>query len=360
MTTLQTLSDRLRSELNDVGKSFVETFTADGVTTRFQLSTYPVNGAGLVVNAGTTDVSDSVTIEEANGMLILDVAPDEGDLVTVAGTYYRYFTDAEICNYIATAFNQHTGTNKTAYGSTLTYSNLPQVEEYPVVLLASSMALFTLATDAAYDINIFSPDGVTIPRSERYSQLIDIMNNRKEQYRELCNLLGVGLYRIEVATLRRISNRTNRYVPVYIPQELDDSSRPRRLHVPIPTYMDQTKSRTMTYDIEIYRGDSFEVSIDFPFSLAGYELLSQIRTYAGSPVLVSTFTIVVTDEANGKATLSLTSDQTKDLPNRAVWDIQVTSTTDPDYQHTYLKGAVIAEDQVSNRNNEPYAPGWMG
>ena len=57
MTTLSTLSSRLRAELGDIGKSFVETFTGDGVTTRFQLSQAPVLGASLVIKAGATDVS---------------------------------------------------------------------------------------------------------------------------------------------------------------------------------------------------------------------------------------------------------------------------------------------------------------
>ncbi len=360
MATQQVLSDRLRSELGDVGKSFVETIVSDGIATRHQLNYYPVNGSDLVIMVGAANVSSTTTIEESNGMLILDSAPNEGDVITVAGTYYRYFTDAEICNYVDTAFLQHSGTNTTAYGSKVTYTNLRSVEEYPIVLLASTMALFTLATDAAYDIDILAPDGVSIPRSERYRQLMEIIQSRKEQYRELCNLLGVGLYRIEVATLRRISNRTNRYVPVYKPQELDDSSRPQRLHVPIPNYMDQSMSNITTYDINLYRGDSFEVTIDFPFNLTGYELLSQIRAYSGALLVLATFDIEILNAAAGTVKLSLTSTQTSKLPSRARWDIQVTSTTDEEYQHTYLKGMVLTEDQVTNVNNDPYAPGWRG
>jgi hypothetical protein len=296
---------------------------------------------------------------------------------------------------------------------------------------------------------------------------------RKEQYRELCTLLGVGLHRIEVVTVRKISQRTNRYVPIYRPQELDDHGYPQRVHIPLPTYMDQTTSSVQTYDINLYRGDSFEVTIDFPFSLTDYSLLSQIRSYSGANIVLATFNVNITDVANGKAKLSLTSDQTSDLPSRGRWDIQMTkkairtlnatpatavkpgykgtvaktgfvtyttasahgfttgsqvtitnvavgtganktvnngyngtfiatvfdatsfyvenSTTttptdtdgytitdpdtgvtlstvdaatvyyiDPTYEQTYLKGAVIVDEQITNQNNDPYAPGWQG
>jgi hypothetical protein len=226
--------------------------------------------------------------------------------------------------------------------------------------LATTLALFTLATDSAYDIDIMAPDGVHIPRAQRYGQLMEMIQTRKEQYRELCSLLNIGLHRIEVATLHKISTRTNRYVPIYKPQELEDASRPQRLHVPVPNYMDQTPETVATYDIYLYRGDSYELDLDFPFSLTGYTLLSQIRAYSGALLVLATFTITVTNAANGLAKLQLTSDQTKNLPSRAIWDIQLTSTTDPNYQLTHLKGAVITEDQVTNVNNDPYAPGWQG
>lgn len=474
MANLTTLSNSLRSELGDTASSFLQNILSDGTTTKFHLDYYPVSGSSLIVMSGTTNISSTVTIEEATGILTLPAAQAAGTIISVSGMHYRYFTDAEIQNYVNIAFLQHSVRAVNAYGSKITLANLPAVEEYPVLILASTLALFTLATDASYDIDIQAPDGVSIPRSERYRQLMGMIDSRKEQYRELCNLLNVGLHRVEISTLRRISQRTNRYVPVYRPQELDDGGYPKRVHIPIPTYMDQTTSSVQTYDINLYRGDSFTVDIDFPFALTDYSLLSQIRSYSGATLVLATFNVDITDYANGKATLSLTSDQTADLPSRGLWDIQMTkkavrtlnataatavkpgykgtvakagyvtytttsahgfttgstvtvsnvavgtgtnitvnngyngtfnnivvfdtysfyvenSTTtdptdtngyditdpdtgvvlstvpaatayyiDPTYEHTYLKGAVIIEEQITNENHDPYAPGWQG
>jgi hypothetical protein len=473
VANITSLSNSLRTELGDLGKVFLQTFVSDGVTKRYQLDYYTIAGSTLIVKAGSTDISSTVSIEEHTGLLILATAPAANTNIVVSGTFYRYFTDAEIQNYVNMAFMQHANSETNAYGSRIVMSNLPAVEEYPVVLLASTLALYTLATDASYDIDIHTPDGVSIPRSERYRQLMDMVQARKEQYRELCNLLNIGMHRIEVATLRRTSNRTNRYVPIYKPQELDDGGRPQRARIPIPNYMEQSTDTVPTYDINLYRGDSFELDLDFPFSLADYTFLSQIRAFSGASLVLATFNIAITSIPNGTATLTLTSDQTAELPSRALWDVQVvkqatrplnttaatavkpgykgtvaktgyvtyktasahgfvtgekvtianvavldsngvktlknayngefvitvfdttsfyvdntytatpadtdgynitdpdtgivlstigaaTATyTDPDYSKTYLHGAVIVQDQVSDYNNEPHSTGWQ-
>lgn len=360
MATLQSLSDRLRLELGDQPRSFSETIIANGVDGRYQLSYYPLYGATLTVKVNGVNVSSSLTVEDFSGMLILNSVPANNAVIIASGTYYRYFTEAEIANYINIAFLQHSGTDTTTSGSKITLTNLPGVEEYPVILLASTLALYTLATDTAYDIDIMSPDGVNIPRSERYRQLTDLIAQRKEQYRELCSLLDIGLHRIEVATVRRIMQRTNRYAPTYLPQEVDDPSPPKRLQISIPTYMDKGQDAVLSHDFTLYQEDSYSFTVDFPFSLVGYNLLAQIRLYAGSPIIIETFNIVVTNSAAGTVTLSLTSNQTRKLPRKSQWDLQLTSSSDANYQKTYIKGVITRELQVTSTNNDPYASGWRG
>lgn len=360
MATVQSLADRLRSELGDTGRSFVETITLDGTSARIELRHAPLQGSTLTVTLDGDDVSDASTIEEHTGVLTLPALPDPGSVLTVAGLHYRYFTDSEIESYISTAFTEHSSTSTTTYGSRYTYTNLPAAEEYPIVLLAASNALFTLATDAAFDIDILAPDGVTIPRSQRYRQLTEMMMARKDQYKELCTMLGVGMYRIEVTSLRRVTQRTNRYAPLYKPQEVDDPSRPQRVRIPAATYGSQDVSKVENYDIFLYQGDSHAFTVDFPFDLTGYQLLAQIRAYPGSEMALARFDIAVVNLVAGTVELSLTSGVTKQLPEKAVWDLQLTTDSDPDYQHTYIKGTIVTERQVSQLQSDPYAPGWRG
>ena len=348
MATLTSLASRLRAELGDLGRSFQQTFTGDGYTTRFNLSEAPLEGTSLVIKINGVNVSSTTTVEETTGLIILASAPADNAEILVSGTAFRYFTNDEINYYINTAFAEHTKSATDPNGATINVANLPFVDEYPVVILACSMALYTLATDAAFDIDIISPDGVSIPRSERFRQLMEMVQTKKEQYRELCNLLGTGLYRIEVFNLRRISRLTNKYVPMYVPQEIDDRSMPQRIVLPIPTYGDVTPPGPVpTADLSVYQGDSYAVTLDFPFNLTGYTFKAEIRQQLGGSVVLTSFNIAIDPLDNTKLNLSLTRQQTELLPRRSYWDLQAMSPTDTDYETTYLRGSVYVTKQVT-------------
>ena len=348
MATLVNLASRLRSELGDTGKSFVYTIVADGTTNRFLLPYNPVDGLSMVVHDGATDVSLRVTVEETTGYITFDYTPTAASVVTVAGQYFKYFTNTEVNQFINDAFLQHTTNHTDAYSRHVTMDTLPLLEEYPVVIYAATLALYTLTTDASFDINIFAPDGVTIPRSERFQQLSQMIQTRKDQYRELCSQLGIGLYKIDVFSLRRISKTTNMYVPIYQPMEVDDVSSPIRVNLPHPTYGNIPEPTTAAiYDLTLIQGDSWAGEFDLPFDLTGYTVKSQIRQKHGSPTVLAEFTVAYINRALGKVGLSLTSQMTQSLPTQCVYDIQVTSDSDATWQHTYVEGMVYAQPQVT-------------
>lgn len=346
MATLSSLADRLRLEIGDTGKSFVYQTVADGITNRFLLPYSPINGTTLTVLKNGVDVSTLLEVEELTGYVTFDTVPAANAILVFSGTYYRYFVDSEICQFVDTAFGQHIANHADAYGRGYTYTSLPGIEEYPVVIHASTLALYTLATDASFDINIQAPDGVNIPRSERYRQLMEMVQSRKEQYKELCSMLGVGLYKIDVFTLRRTSKTTNRYVPIYLPLESDDRSMPRRALLSIPSYGSAVSpSDVPSYDLTMYQGDSFEITLDFPFTVADYIWNSDITMVFGSGIKIASFTITETDV--DKLTLSLSPTETEGLPERCYWDIQATASGDPSYQKTYMRGAIFVTRQAT-------------
>lgn len=356
MTTVAALSDRLRAEIGDVTRSFIEEFRGDGLGKRFQLTEAPVNGASLSIKVNGSEVSSSATVEEAVGMVELAAIPAIDAAVVISGTAYKYFTDHEIQYYITQAFAQH-GKNATdTHGSRATLATLPAIEEYPLILLASTMALYTLATDAAFDIDIISPDGVSIPRSERFRQLMEIVQQRKEQYRELCSLLGIGLYKIDVFNLRRISRTTNRYVPMYRPQEVDDGALPQRIALNMPDYGDVTPASTVANkDLSLYSGDDFDISLKFSMDLTTYTPLAQIRLYPTTPsnqvgpMILATFETEKVASVTGglidTLKLHLDSSVTAALPRTSYYDIQLTSSLG--HVKTYLEGKVFTKPQIT-------------
>jgi hypothetical protein len=350
VANLTSLSERLRSELGDTGKSFVHQFIADGTTNRFLLPYSPVDAINMIITLDGTDISTTVDVEETTGYMTFDEVPETGAVVVAAGTYFKYFTVTEIEQFVCTAFDQHTANHADTYGRAILLDTLPGLEEYPVITYASTLALYTLATDASFDIDITAPDGVQIPRSERYRQLMQMIEVRKQQYRELCSQLGIGLYRIDVFSLRRISKTTNRYVPIYLPLEVNDRSMPQRVILPIPSYGSAiAPSSVPTKDLMMYEGDVFVAILDFPdaFDVTDYTWESSISNQIGSAVSIVDFTIENVTGATDQLQISLTSAQTDLLPEKCFWDIQGTLIADTSQIQTYMRGTVITTRQVT-------------
>jgi len=297
---------------------------ADGTTNRFKLHYSPLDATTVVVYKNNVDISDECSVEESSGILVTETLPVDGDEFTVSGMYYRYFTGAELAQVITSAVDMHSAKHTDSLGRKITIDTLPYIDEYPVVVYATALALYTLATDASFDINIFAPDGVTIPRSERYRQLLDMMNTRKSQYAELCAHLGIGLYSIDVFTLRRISKRTNRYVPVYKPMEVDDRSWPQRVNLSLPDYGDaQPAWPTEGGPLNAYQGVAYEEQISFTGDFTGKTIIARLLAQRGSVQVVRNFTLEVTteDDENFVANISLTAEETIRPPRRTHWQI---------------------------------------
>jgi hypothetical protein len=269
-------------------------------------------------------------------------------VVNSAGSFLRYFTDVDLTAYLNNAVEQHVAGRTDAFGSLMTLYRIPVVEEYPVTILTTIQAMWALATDASFDIDISAPDGVHIPRAQRFTQMMNLIGQRERQYKELCSALNVGLWRIEMGILRRVSRTTNKLVPIYMSQEIDDSRRPERVYI-----QNDLKGRTPTpttaqiYDIVFTQGDSWTATFDFPFDITGYTFSAQVRTYPGSPSLYATLAVTVVNAALGTISLTLASNDTTYLPPRAFWDLQMTSVSDPTFQQTYIKGQVFVDQQVT-------------
>ena len=324
MATIQSLTERVRLELGDLGKSFVTQFVADGTTNRFKLHYAPLDAPSIVVYADGVDKTANASVEESTGVLVMDYLPDDGVEFVVSGNYYRYFTNLELASLVTDAVSQHSNGQVDSVGRKLSVATLPVIEEYPVAIYAVTLALYTLATDASFDIDISAPDGVSIPRAERYRQLMDMVSARQGQYRDLCVHLGVGMYKIEVYSLRRTSKTTGRYVPVYRPQEVDDRSFPQRVDVPMPTYGDKPVAWvTDAGEITAYQGKAFTYDLTWEFD-PGQTFKVVIQHQRASMPIIMEFTsdIVETEPGQYSATITLEDIQTNRLAERTYWSVR--------------------------------------
>lgn len=359
MARVSQIVDRVRLELGDMPKKF--TYTAPGTGTQkvFDTKIKPLEPSLLVVEVrgpqGTVPIPAPAgyTVEKDLGIFHFYTAPSNTSTVTITGTSYRYFSDSDLERFVDTAVEQHTYQRSDKFGRRLTIGNLEPVEEYPIAILASIEALWCLATDSAFDIDIQAPDGVMIPRSERYRQLTGIIQQRMEQYKQLSSALNIGLWRLEMGSLRRVSRRTNRLVPIYMAQEVEDARYPDRVYIENNLKgFDPTPTTAAVYDLLIYQGDSFSIELDFPTDTTNLVFKAQIRIYARAPIIIADMTVTVINNATGRIRLSLPKSVTKNLPKRGTWDLQATSTVDPDFQKTYIRGQVFVTEQVTVDANE--------
>jgi len=354
---INSLVAKVRVELGDIGKSFVTQFTADGTTNRFRLHYAPLDATTVMVTANGIDVSNYSHVEESTGVLVVTLTnalfptlvepgsevPKDGVEFLVSGTYFRYFTGTELSSLLNTAIGEHSARHTDSIGRKITVNTLPVIEEYPVAVYATTLALYTLATDAAFDIDIAAPDGVSIPRSERYRQLMDMINARQAQYRDLCVQLGIGMYSIDVFTLRRISKATNRYVPVYKPMEVDDRSFPQRVYLPEPTYGDVRPSfPTETDGLTAYQGRKFAANISYTGNWAGNSFVAKLYQQRGSVQVIEDFALEVDSSKNSWIVTGL---------SRTSGNAKITVTVDPSpaTTHDFVVGdSVVITSANSN------------
>lgn len=234
--SLQSIRERVRLELQDQATTFQSKIAYSDETNVIKLPVSVVEPAGLVVSQGGVPLTQGVdyTVIPKEGELQLNIVSSVGATFLVSGFHYRLFTNDDLDIFIETALLQHTHNQSppvvlddpAPIGSTV----LPGVEEYLVAILASVEALWVVATDLTYDIDIMVPEGVSIPRGQRLRQVRELIDARMEEYLSLSRQLNVGLGRLVMSNLRRVSRTTNRLIPIYVPQEFDDRTPPKRIY----------------------------------------------------------------------------------------------------------------------------------
>jgi hypothetical protein len=338
-TISERLLDRVRMELGDLPQPFDYQFVGDGVRDHFNVEHRPFNEASISVLSYGDPVdptTEGITLDGLTGTVVFQTAPDVGSPWEIHGQKWRYFSDADLQVFLDTSLANHAHHRADAGGGMYTTADIPPVEEYPIALYAAIQALWALATDASFDIDILAPDGVNIPRSERYRQLMEMIGARQHQYDELAAALNIGVARMETLTIRRIAKLTNRFVPVFMPQEYDDFTPPQRIYPPTSTHgVDPVPIDKGRYNIYLYSDEPYAMVMNFQsttgpvtpendsYDMTGWEFYAPIVRVKGSagPPIVQ-FTVEVVDHTLGIVRLSLDSAQVKKIPSWCFWELR--------------------------------------
>jgi hypothetical protein len=179
-------------------------------------------------------------LDSINGGVTTSTMIPNNAVMVISGQAWGMFTDNDLSSIIHDSVRQH------CEGQTISeryrdangfidyrdmpkdLHNLPVMEEKLVVTLSDINCLWIMATDLSTNINIDTVEGTNINYAAMYSQLMTHIEALSQFYETQCGQLGVGMYRIEVLQLRRVSRTTNRLVPLYREREYDDHRYPVR------------------------------------------------------------------------------------------------------------------------------------
>lgn len=224
---------KARLVVRDFGLAFRDSFTGDGTRTEFDLSQEDVDAATLAVTVDgvAQTVTTDYSLDDRAGVVYMTTAPAADAVLVVSGTGHQATEAEDLTGFVEIAFDIHIKGRSPAP----TMDDLDTVEEYMVGLLAAVQSLWAQVAEAAQETDVNTPEGMHIPAGQRFQQLLALIQAMEAEYTKLSAMLNVGLYAIQVLTLRRVSRTTNKLVPVYVEQEFDDYSTPVRVYPPIPS-----------------------------------------------------------------------------------------------------------------------------
>jgi hypothetical protein len=272
MPSIESLMATSRTYMRDHKKFFQSTVSRQDGSRTFQLPHPNVSPAGLYVfavgngttyegrpNATATDTVFGYQLDERNGLLRIS-GPitggfPAGTYINVEGYYYTWVTDEDLVFFVENIVAEHQ-----YHRPEFVLSAVPDVEADAISLGSAVEALWSQLIEFARDIDISTPEAVSVPATQRYRQMEDLLfsaNGLVSKYKTKTQMLNIGLERAEMFHLRRISRTTGRLVPVYKSREWDDATRPTRLFPPNPTNLpttpppDFTPARVVTGFAEI-------------------------------------------------------------------------------------------------------------
>jgi hypothetical protein len=319
---------RTRLELGDQKLPFYERFHVSGSSSRYDLRASRVDRVFLYREDPHELLveGEDYELEQRAGVIRFSSTPPEGETFIAEGESSVYFSDEEILLFLESAFALHTRNRNPKP----VFETLPAEEVLLVAILAQIEALWVLRTSAAFDINIHAPEGMYIPRNQRFAQLSSVLEAAEARYKELSNALGTGLYAVEMFTLRRVSRLTGRYVPLYLDREVDDTRPPQRVFPPVSAQGAEVPEETVAKaNIQVYQGRPFsetwqltdedgELVELFDYSEFTMILLRNKFQTSWFREIIPSFGVSV-DVENSTVTVSLTSEDTAKLESTGAY-----------------------------------------
>ena len=227
MATVSDISNIARTYLRDFPRFFQVTFDVAGRT--YELGHTNIDADSMWIatytsNGTTTELSSSsYSLDERNGILRLASLPAAGSKIMIEGYYYEWVTPTDLSFYTQRAIEKH------IRGLGIGIEQMSDVLINAIGIAAITECLWALMTEFSRDIDVITSESVHIPASQRFRMVQGLLAQWEAEYKRHATALNIGIDRIEIFSLRRVSRTTNRLVPLYKPKEFGDYSPMERL-----------------------------------------------------------------------------------------------------------------------------------
>lgn len=222
MATVASIVEDARKKLRDFPKFLQVSFDPAGRTydlgkpnldTDSLWVAYIPSGNGASAGASALSASQ-YSVDARNGLIRLGTL--SASKILVEGYYYEWLLDDDL-EYAA----DHAVAD-VLHGQPFGLSNVSPVVEDVIVLATIVEALWTLLNEYARDIDVITSESVHILASQRYRMVAQLLDHWQQELEDKMSALNLGVNRLEVLNLRRVSRTTNRLVPLYKQREVGD------------------------------------------------------------------------------------------------------------------------------------------
>lgn len=208
-----------RTYLRDFPRFFQTAF--DATTRTYELGHPNIDKDSLYIAVYTSNTpvelaASAYSLDARNGILRLATTPAANSRVMVEGYHYEWILPDDLEFYAHHAIEEH------VYNLSTPLENMSEIVIDTIGLAAIVNSLWALLSEYSRDIDVMTSESVHIPGSQRFRMVQSLLEYWQRQYDEQARALNIGVNRIEVMNLSRVSRTTNRYVPIYIPREIGD------------------------------------------------------------------------------------------------------------------------------------------
>jgi len=208
-----------RNYLRDFPKFFQVSFDAVGRTYELGQPNIDVDSMWIATNVGasvTTLTASQYSLDSRNGILRLATTPASNAKIMVEGYHYEWVSPQDLEFYASQAISQHT------FSLEIPLENMSALIIETIGIGTIVEALGALMSEFSRDIDVMTSESIHIPASQRFRMVQSLLSYWTNQYETQARALNIGVDRIEIFNLRRVSRTTNRYVPIYKAKEIGE------------------------------------------------------------------------------------------------------------------------------------------